>query len=163
MTAMAASSWRRRRCSSTSRLPRQGDIALFERLEQLGEKARALAFEPDAGLWEFRGRARIHTYSAVLCWAACDRLAKIATVLGLEGRAEVWRQSAKDLRNRVLEGAWNADRNSFVASLGGTDLDASLLLMQEVGIVAANDPRFVSTVDAITKRSPARPPAFPLF
>ncbi|HVR68643.1 MAG TPA: glycoside hydrolase family 15 protein [Verrucomicrobiae bacterium] len=133
------------------RLPRQGDVALFERLERLGEKAQALAFEPDAGLWEFRTRSRIHTHSAVLCWAACDRLAKIATVLGLDSRAEAWRKSAKDLRNRILEGAWNADRNSFVASLGGTELDASLLLMQEVGIVAANDPRFVSTVDAITK------------
>ena len=87
----------------------------------------------------------------MLCWAACDRLAKIATVLGLDSRADAWRKSAKDLRNRILEGAWNADRNSFVASLGGTDLDASLLLLQEVGIVAANDPRFVSTVDAITK------------
>jgi pentatricopeptide repeat protein len=134
-----------------SRLPRQGDMALFERLELLGEKARSLAFEPDAGLWEFRGRTRIHTHSAVLCWAACDRLAKIAKVLGLDNRAGDWRAAAQDLRTRILEGAWNADRKSFAASLGGKELDASLLLMQEVGIVAANDPRFVSTVDAIAK------------
>jgi pentatricopeptide repeat protein len=131
------------------RLPRRGDLALFERLEQLGEKAKASAFEPDAGLWEFRGRTRIHTHSAALCWAGCDRLAKIARSLGLDSRAEVWRSAAQDLRKRILESAWNADRKSFVASLGGTDLDASLLLMQELGIVAANDPRFISTVDAI--------------
>ena len=131
------------------RLPRQGDLALFERLEHLGERARTLAFEPDAGLWEFRGRTRIHTHSAALCWAACDRLAKIAKVLGLDSRAEYWRSAAQDLRGRILESAWSEERKSFVASLGGTDLDASVLLMQEIGIVAANDPRFVATVDAI--------------
>ena len=91
----------------------------------------------------------IHTHSAALCWAGCDRLAKIARSLGLDSRAEAWRSTAQDLRKRILESAWNAERNSFVASLGGTDLDASLLLMQELGIVAANDPRFISTVEAI--------------
>jgi pentatricopeptide repeat protein len=133
------------------RLPRQGDVALFERLERLGEKARALAFEPDAGLWEFRGRKRAHTHSAAVCWAACDRLAKIARALGLEARADAWRTVARDLRAGILDRAWSAQRNSFVACFGGQELDASLLLMQEVGIVAADDPRFVATVDAISR------------
>ena len=60
------------------RLPRMGDVALFAELEALGDKAWKFAFEPDAGIWEYRGRARVHTYSAALCWAACDRLARIA-------------------------------------------------------------------------------------
>src|SRR3546814_6479438 len=53
------------------RLPRRGDAALFADLERLGEQAAALALTPDAGLWEFRGRARVHTHSAAMCWAAC--------------------------------------------------------------------------------------------
>ena len=60
------------------RLPRMGDAALFHRLEPLGMQARRFAFEPDAGPWEYRGRQRIHTHSATMCWVACDRLASIA-------------------------------------------------------------------------------------
>ncbi|MGH6886551.1 MAG: glycoside hydrolase family 15 protein, partial [Geminicoccales bacterium] len=63
------------------RLPQPGDAALFHRLERLGELAVASAFQPDAGLWEFRGRREVHTFGGVMCWVACDRLAKIARVL----------------------------------------------------------------------------------
>ena len=66
------------------RLPRMGDESLFRRLEPLGERARARAFAPDAGLWEFRGRSHPHTYSATMCWVACDRLGQIARRLRLE-------------------------------------------------------------------------------
>src|SRR5690606_39617461 len=55
----------------------------FRRLERLGERAAQAFDQPDAGLWEFRGRRAVHTYSSVMCWAACDRLARIATRLGL--------------------------------------------------------------------------------
>ena len=133
------------------RLPKQGGIDLFTQLERLGERAIICAFEPDAGLWEFRGRARIHTYSSVMCWAACDRLAKIAERLTLADRAAHWQTAADAIRKRVLEQAWNAERNSFAESLGGTDTDASLLLLAEVGFIKPTDPRFIGTVAAIEK------------
>ncbi len=133
------------------RLPRRGGVDLFQRLEKLGEQAILRAFQPDAGLWEFRGRARIHTYSTVMCWAACDRLAKIADALGLQDRAEYWRVAAHKIREETLERAWHAEKNTFVESLGGTDVDASLLLLAEVGFVKATDPRFIGTVEAIEK------------
>ena len=60
------------------RLPRLGDEGLFRLLESLGDKAGELALEPDAGIWEYRGRQRIHTHSAAMCWAGCQRLAAIA-------------------------------------------------------------------------------------
>ena len=72
------------------RLPQMGDAALFAELETLGEKAWKLAFEPDAGIWEYRSRARVHTYSVALCWAACDRLARIAHRLGDGERERFW-------------------------------------------------------------------------
>jgi GH15 family glucan-1,4-alpha-glucosidase len=133
------------------RMANPGGIDLFERLERLGEHAVASAFLPDAGLWEFRGRARIHTYSTVMCWAACDRLAKIAAVLKLYDRCEYWKKSAETIREETLIRAWNADRNSFAESLGGADVDASLLLLPELGFVEATDPRFLGTLAAIEK------------
>ena len=89
------------------RLPTMGDESLFHMLEALGEHALATAFEPDAGLWEYRTRARPHTYSATLCWAACDRLARIARRLGLTDRAAYWKTNAAALREKILAEAWD--------------------------------------------------------
>ena len=88
------------------RLPAMGDEPLFHMLETLGEKALAAAFEPDAGLWEYRTRERPHTYSATLCWAACDRLARIGRMLGVE-RAAYWKTNAAALREKILTEAWD--------------------------------------------------------
>src|ERR1051325_7779288 len=49
----------------------------------------------------------------------------------------------------LLERAWNAKRNAFTAAQDCDDLDASVLLMPELGLIEPNDPRFVSTVRAI--------------
>jgi GH15 family glucan-1,4-alpha-glucosidase len=131
------------------RLRNPGDVAMFERLEPLGEQAWALHDQPDAGLWEFRGRAHVHTYSAVMCWAACDRLARIAARFGLEERVGYWRLRADAIRERILAEAWNAERGHFADAFGGERLDASLLLLADLGFVEARDPRFVATVEAI--------------
>jgi GH15 family glucan-1,4-alpha-glucosidase len=84
-----------------------------------------------------------------MCWAACDRLAKIAAVLGIPGRAASWRERAQTIKDRILSQSWNEKRKCFAESFGGQDLDASVLLMAEVGFIDPKDPRFVSTVDAI--------------
>jgi GH15 family glucan-1,4-alpha-glucosidase len=132
------------------RLRQPGDLAMFRRLEPLGDKSWALHDQPDAGLWEFRGRAHVHTYSAVMCWAACDRLARIAARLGgLDERVGHWRLRADTIRERILAEAWNAERGHFADAFGGERLDASLLLLADLGFVEARDPRFVATVEAI--------------
>jgi GH15 family glucan-1,4-alpha-glucosidase len=131
------------------RLRHRGDQAMFERLEPLGEQAFALYDKPDAGLWEFRGIAHVHTYSAVMCWAACDRLARIARQFGLDKRTAFWRERAELIRARVLAEAWNDDHGHFADAFGGERLDASLLLLADIGFVEAGDPRFVATVEAI--------------
>ena len=131
------------------RLEHRGDIAMFERLEPLGARAFALHDQPDAGLWEFRGRSHVHTYSSVMCWAACDRLAKIANRFALADRVAHWRERADIIRERVLREAWNPQRGHFADAFGGERLDASLLLLADLGFIAADDPRFVATVEAI--------------
>jgi GH15 family glucan-1,4-alpha-glucosidase len=133
------------------RLPRMGDENLFRRLEPLGEKAAALALTPDAGIWEFRERRRIHTHSVAMCWAGCQRLEAIAAHLGLDDRAAYWGEHASRILAELLDKAWNPQRGAFTAAFGSDDLDASVLLLAELGVVEADDPRFVSTVGAIEK------------
>ncbi|HVN33667.1 MAG TPA: glycoside hydrolase family 15 protein [Casimicrobiaceae bacterium] len=131
------------------RLIRHGDSALFERLEELGYRALAAYDQPDAGLWELRGNSRVHTFSAVMCWAGCDRLTRIATKLGNTERATEWGSHAARIARFVDEHCWDAERKTFVSTADGSGLDASLLLLAELGFLAADDPRFVATVDAI--------------
>jgi GH15 family glucan-1,4-alpha-glucosidase len=126
-----------------------GDEALLARLEAFGHHAVRLHDVPDAGLWELRGAARVHTFSSLMCWVACDRLAKYADQLKLVDRAEYWRLRAESIREVIFRRSWNAKLNAFTAAMEGDTLDASLLLMPRLGFLAADDPRFVGTVAAI--------------
>jgi GH15 family glucan-1,4-alpha-glucosidase len=133
------------------RLTRRGDEALFHRLEPLGEQARRCYDQPDAGLWELRGSARVHTFSAVMCWAACDRLARIAERLGLAERAAYWLDQSRQIHETIDRRAWNERRGVFVSTFEGEAMDASLLLLAEVGFLDVADPRFAATVHAVEK------------
>ncbi|MBY0511236.1 MAG: glycoside hydrolase family 15 protein [Rhodospirillaceae bacterium] len=132
-----------------SRLLRPMTLDDFHALEVLGERAYALAYVPDAGLWELRTKANIHTYSSMMCWAACDRLQRIASHLRQDERAVIWGQRAGEIQEKILTKAWNPQIGSYASVFGGGELDASLLQMAEVGLIAADDPRFGATVKAI--------------
>ncbi len=121
----------------------------FEQFEQVGHRAFEVYDTPDAGIWEYRGRAHVHTSSAIMCWAACDRLAKIAGRVGRPERVDFWRDRAKTIRERILSAAWNEERRAFTGAYGGVDLDASVLLMAEIGFIDPMDPRYVATVERV--------------
>jgi hypothetical protein len=133
------------------RLEHPGNIEQYQRLEALGERAVPLFDEPDAGIWEFRGREGRHTFSAAMCWAACDRLARIGTRLELPDRAQYWRQRADALRDKVLSQAWNEARGTLSSSFDAVVIDASLLLLPELGILEWRDPRFIRTLQTIER------------
>ncbi|WP_225721246.1 glycoside hydrolase family 15 protein [Candidatus Vallotiella sp. (ex Adelges kitamiensis)] len=133
------------------RLIRPAGLFEFKHLEAVGENAYQIYRKPDAGMWELRSRARIHTSSVLMNWAACDRLSKIASTLRLPEREMLWRKRADSIREYLLNNAWNKERGAFAESIGGRDLDASVLLMAEVNIINAQDPRFISTVEALEK------------
>jgi GH15 family glucan-1,4-alpha-glucosidase len=133
------------------RLPRPGDEALFRLLETLGDKAAEFALKPDSGIWEFRGRRRVHTHSAAMCWAGVSRLAAIASRLGFSDRTAHWSATADRLQSDLLEQSWNPKLKAFSAAVGTDDIDASVLLLPELGLVEANDPRFISTVAAVER------------
>ena len=133
------------------RLLRPGSLAEFEAYEKVGERAYAMHNVPDAGMWELRTRARIHTSSSLMCWAACDRLARIAVHLGLDDRAKYWRGLADEIHKTICERAWNEEKGAFVESFEGNALDAGLLLMAEVNFISPDDKRFKGTLEAIEK------------
>jgi GH15 family glucan-1,4-alpha-glucosidase len=133
------------------RLMNLGDGVQYAQLECIGERALAVHDRADAGPWEFRGFERVHTFSAAMCWAGVDRLAKIGRRLGLDARADRWRGEANRLRAHILDRAYNPAVGSFTSSYGGTDLDATALLLPELGLVEASDPRFTGTLAAIER------------
>jgi GH15 family glucan-1,4-alpha-glucosidase len=133
------------------RLVHHGDAVLFARLETLGERAAHLFDQPDAGIWELRKTERVHTFSSVMCWAACDRLARIAAHLGLGERAGYWAAHAARIHEAVCRRSWDPKRGAFVGVMDGDSLDASLLRLHEIGFLAADDPRFAGTVQAIER------------
>ncbi|MNU60867.1 Trehalase [compost metagenome] len=133
------------------RMLRPGTIDDFHALEKVGDRAFSMHDQTDAGLWEFRTIARVHTYSSVMCWAACDRLAKAARHLGLSERGELWDERARLIRARIEAEAYLPDEGRFAASFGGTELDASLLQMTDLGFLDARDPRQVRTFEAVER------------
>lgn len=133
------------------RIRRRGDCGLFQMLERVGERALAFYNQPDAGLWELRGRQHIHTFSSMMCWAAADRLAKIAGKMELPERQKFWQAGAKRIREAIEVHGFNSELNSYTATWGGDTMDASLLLACELGYVDGKDPRFIGTLESVEK------------
>jgi GH15 family glucan-1,4-alpha-glucosidase len=131
------------------RLFRMAGVPDFEALEPVGERAWERFDQPDAGRWELRTRSYVHTYSAAMCWAACDRLANAAAVLGLNERAAFWQQRADTMRARIEEAAWRPESNRLSATFFGDALDASLIQLLELRFLSPDDPRFRGTLEAV--------------
>ena len=131
------------------RLYRMAGEEDFHALESIGEHAWNVHDKPDAGLWELRTRASVHTYSVAMCWAACDRLALIAQRLGLSARVEFWRRRADTIRELIIEQAWREDTLRLSATFGGDDLDASLIQLLDLRFLPPDDPRFRNTLRAV--------------
>ena len=131
------------------RLFRASGVEDFHALERVGERAWELYDKPDAGLWELRTREAVHTYSAAMCWAACDRLAKAAGALNLDERSALWSQRAQEIRERVEEAAWRPDTNRLSATFDSDVLDASLIQLLDLRFVSPEDPRFQGTLRAV--------------
>ena len=123
----------------------------FRALERVGDLAWQVYDQPDAGLWELRTRTAVHTYSAAMCWAACDRLAGAAGALQLDDRKQFWRDRADAMRTRIEEAAWRPDTNRMSATFEGDDLDASLIELLDLRFFAPDDPRFQSTLAAVER------------
>jgi GH15 family glucan-1,4-alpha-glucosidase len=105
--------------------------------------------QPDEGLWEVRGPPRHFTHSKIMAWVAFDRAIKDAQSGGLDGPVATWRTTRDAIHAEVCEKGFDRNLNSFVQSYGSDALDASLLLMPQVGFLPPDDPRVLGTIAAI--------------
>lgn len=131
------------------RLFRMSRVEDFEALEKIGERAWQFHDQPDAGLWELRTRQSVHTYSAAMCWAACDRLANVAEALGLAERASFWQDRARRIHGTIEQAAWREHTRRMSATFAGDDVDASVLQLLDIKFLAPADPRFRDTLAAV--------------
>jgi GH15 family glucan-1,4-alpha-glucosidase len=122
----------------------QVQIALLKFLESHWEL-------PDEGLWEVRGARQQFTHSKVMAWVAFDRAIKDAEQDGLEAPIERWREVRDAIHALVCARGFDRRRNSFVQSFDSPHLDASLLLIPQVGFLPADDPRVAGTIAAIER------------
>ena len=117
-------------------------VALLAFLESHWDK-------PDEGLWEVRGPPQHFTHSKVMVWVAFDRAIKDAEANGLEGPIDRWRKLRDAVHAQICDKGFDSRINSFVQCYGSMHLDASLLLIPQVGFLPADDPRVLGTIAAI--------------
>jgi GH15 family glucan-1,4-alpha-glucosidase len=136
-------------------------VELLEYLETIWER-------PDQGMWEIRGEPRHFTFSKIMCWVAFDRAIKSVEQYKFEGPRAHWQKLRAKIRAQILDRAYDPERNTFVQYYGARDLDASLLLIPQVGFLPPDDPRVRGTIEAIERelvqdgfvcRYPSRPGA----
>jgi GH15 family glucan-1,4-alpha-glucosidase len=124
--------------------------AVLSLLERLAHKASQVVGAPDAGIWEYRTEWKPQTFSSLMCWAAVDRMARVALRFAPD-KHDQWRHMADGIRDRIQEEAWNASLGCFASTWGGADLDASLLQMASLRFLPPDHPRIRSTVAAIAE------------
>ena len=128
-----------------------GDLSEATRdfLVGLADSAAARWHHPDNGIWEVRGDPRHFVHSKVMCWVALDRAIELADLLGAQDRVAGWRAAAQEIRTAVETQGWDEDQGAFTQSFGSPDLDATALLLPIVGFLPPDDPRVLSTIDAV--------------
>ncbi|MCB9071257.1 MAG: glycoside hydrolase family 15 protein [Prevotellaceae bacterium] len=106
---------------------------------------------PDKGIWEIRGLEQHFVFSKVMSWVALDRAVSIASLLQKNDIAARWKVIADEIKNDVMTHGWNYEVQSFTQTYSNTEMDSSLLLMEEYGFLDAHDERYVKTVDSVYK------------
>jgi GH15 family glucan-1,4-alpha-glucosidase len=133
------------------RLPRHGDMELYRQLCQVGNEAQRVALSPDAGIWEYREREEVHTFSAAMCWAALHRLGMIARRVGADSESREWLARAGVLRQEILQRA--TTQEGWLSGVLDRDMvDASSLVLPEIGLLSSDDPRFHATLDNVGRK-----------
>jgi len=117
----------------------------------LAEHVAKVWEQPDDGVWEGRGGRRHFTYSKVMAWVAIDRAVRGVEEFGLPGPVDAWRAQRSAIHDDVCRRGFDPARNTFVRAYDDATLDASLLLIADLGFIAAADRRFEGTVEAVER------------
>ncbi|MFH8753517.1 glycoside hydrolase family 15 protein [Streptomyces rimosus] len=107
--------------------------------------------EPDEGIWEVRGPRRHFVHSKVMTWVAVDRTIKLIESGDVDGPLDRWKQLRETIHREVCEKGYDKERNTFTQSYGSKELDASLLLIPQMGFLPPDDKRVIGTIEAIQR------------
>ncbi len=107
--------------------------------------------DPDEGIWETRGGRQHFTFSKVMAWVAFDRAIRSAESFDLPAPLDHWREIRDQIHAQVCERSWNPKLNAFTQIYDGDELDASVLLLPQVGFLRPTDPRVIGTLAATEK------------
>jgi GH15 family glucan-1,4-alpha-glucosidase len=107
--------------------------------------------QPDEGVWETRGGRKKFLYSRLMCWVAVERAIRLANRRGLPAELPRWRQTRDTIYRRIMDRGWSQRRCAFVQYEDSEVLDASLLMMPLAKFIAPTDPKWLSTLDALTE------------
>ncbi|MFH8659137.1 glycoside hydrolase family 15 protein [Streptomyces afghaniensis] len=107
--------------------------------------------QPDEGIWETRGGRKNFLYSRLMCWVAIERAIRMATRRGLPADLLHWRQCRDTIYRRIMSRGWSEARGAFVQHEDGDVLDAAVLMMPLTKFIAPTDPKWLSTLDALTE------------
>ena len=116
--------------------------------------------QADEGIWEVRGGRHHFTYSRLMCWVAVERAIRVARQRGLPADLVRWLRARDAIYRQIMGRGWNEQRGAFVQHYDTDVLDASVLLMPLTKFVAPKDPRWLSTLDAITRELVSDSPVY---
>jgi GH15 family glucan-1,4-alpha-glucosidase len=106
--------------------------------------------QPDEGVWETRGGRKDFVYSRLMCWVAIERAMRMARQRGLPANLVEWGKTRDTIYRQIMERGWSATRRAFIQHYGEDVLDASVLMMPLAKFISPTDPKWLSTLDALT-------------
>ncbi|CAM5578639.1 glycoside hydrolase family 15 protein [Kitasatospora aureofaciens] len=106
--------------------------------------------QPDEGVWETRGGRKNYVYSRLMCWVAIERAIRIANRRGLPADLPRWQRCRDEVYRQIMRQGWSEERGAFLQDLDGDVLDASVLMMPMAKFISPTDPKWLSTLDALS-------------
>lgn len=105
--------------------------------------------QKDVGIWEIRGEEQHFLHSRLMCWVALDRAIRLAQKRSLPAPFARWNEQRQAIHDDIWSNFWDEDCGHFIQRIGCQDVDGSMLLMPLMRFVAATDPRWLATLEAI--------------
>jgi GH15 family glucan-1,4-alpha-glucosidase len=106
--------------------------------------------QPDEGIWETRGGPKKFLYSQLMCWVGIERAVRLAIRRGLPADLQRWQAVRDSIYRRIMDRGWSPAMQAFAQYEGAAVLDASVLMMPLVKFISPTDPKWLSTLDALS-------------
>jgi GH15 family glucan-1,4-alpha-glucosidase len=120
-------------------------------LARIADEAARIWREPDAGIWEVRGRPRHYVHSKGMCWVALDRACRLAERQAIPNRCDAWRRAASEIRAWVDIEGWDGGEQSLVRAADLREPDAALLGLCLTGFADDAPERLEGTIDRVRR------------